>query len=95
LAKSVDDARQAVASLSDRIADGAKEQTKVLLAAANPMSGLDSFPDVPPALGLEPAAQSLQQAGHGVADGLEPMATGTRRAFSFFVRELSGLDAKH
>jgi hypothetical protein len=95
LAKSVHDARQAVVALSDRIADGAKEQTKVLLAAAKPMSGIDNLPEVPPALGLEPAAQSLQQAGQAVAEGLQPMATGTRRAFSFFVRELSVLDAKH
>jgi hypothetical protein len=37
---------------------------------------------------LDPPAQSLRQAGQGVATGLEPVATSARRAFDLFLRDI-------
>ena len=94
LAQSVDDARQGFTALSGRWADQAKEQTKMLIAAAPSFAipGIDSYAAP---LDLEPAAQSLQQAGQAVTDGLKPVAKTTQRAFTYFIRELPVLDEKN
>jgi hypothetical protein len=89
LTQSVDEARQAFASLSERWAENAQKQTKLLLAATPlPMSEIDVLPAGSAALELEPAAKSLQQAGQGVADTLQPVAQTARRAVAYFVRDL-------
>ncbi len=80
----VAEATSAVASLARRTAD----QTLT--------SGQIFFPDVPlemppePGLAapLEPPAQSLREAGNGVANGLGPVADSARRAFDLFLRDM-------
>ncbi len=90
LAASVADARQAFASLSERLADKAKEQTKLLFSAAPRISmpDMNDLKDGAEPLSLEPAAQSLKKAGREVADGFKPVATTTRQAVAYFFREL-------
>jgi len=90
LARSVEEARSAVASLTEKIADKSKEQARLWWSVA---------PDVPKALPvvkfeqpLDPAAQSLRQAGQGMTEGLQTVSQSARRAVSYFVRELSPLD---
>jgi hypothetical protein len=88
LAQSVNDTRQAFASLSERWAEHVREQTKTFLAAARPVDipGVDFLQDM--AEPLEPAAQSLQQAGQGVAEGLQPVTTSAGRALAYLLRDL-------
>jgi hypothetical protein len=43
---------------------------------------------------LDPAAQSLRQAGHGVSAGLQTVALSARRAVSYFASELPALEAR-
>jgi hypothetical protein len=87
LEKSVEEARQAVASLTGK----GKEHVRMLFAVANPIEnpGLP-MPDLadmgPP---LEPAAQSLRQAGEGVSQGLQTVTQSAQRAVAYFFRELS------
>jgi hypothetical protein len=86
LEKSVEEARQAVAALSDK----GKEQVRMLIAVANPMEN----PGLPmPGLAdveqpLEPAAESLRQAGRGVSEGLQTVTQSAQRAVAYFFREL-------
>jgi hypothetical protein len=95
LANSLDDARQVVAALSERWADQAKEQTRILLSAAQPLGipDIDKLPSA--AVPLEPAAQALQQAGQGALESLQPMAMSTRRALSYLFNELPILEGNH
>ena len=89
LTQSVEEARHAFASLSERWADNAQKQTKMLLAATPlHMSEIDVLSAKAAALELEPAAKSLQQAGQGVADTLQPVAQTARRAVAYFAREV-------
>jgi len=90
---SADGARRAVAALSERWAAETKEQTKVLLAAVNPMEIADiSLPVAIERWELEPAAQSLQQAGQNVADGLAPVTASARQALRYLYRDLPSLE---
>ncbi len=91
LGKSVEDAGQAVTLLTERLAD----QGKVLMSVANPMEFNAGVPL--PVLGaveqpLEPAAQSLRQAGQGVSEGLQTVTQSAQRAVSYFFREISPMD---
>ncbi|MBM4072088.1 MAG: zf-HC2 domain-containing protein [Planctomycetes bacterium] len=83
--KSVEEARQAVASLADKSTD----QMRVLLSVTNPMENVGMAESAPP---LEPAA-SLRQAGQGAAEGLQTVASSTQRAFAYFFREFTQADA--
>jgi hypothetical protein len=86
LAQSVDDARQGMAALSGRWASQAKEQTKNLIAAAPALE----LPDLNASqqVELDAAALSLRHASQGLADGLQPLAKTTKRAFAFFVQDM-------
>ena len=95
LVQRADDARIAVASLTERVADQTKEQAKMLMAVANtfdlaPMDNLPELNDLQEP--LDPAARSLRQATQTVADGIEPITNSARRAFTFFVKELPVFD---
>ena len=90
-----EDARAAVASLTERVADQTKEQAKVLMAVANtldlaPMATLPGLSDLEEP--LDPAAQSLRQATQTVTSGIEPITNSARRAFTFFVKEMPVFD---
>ena len=95
LGRSVDQARHAFAALTERLADRAKVNTRLLLAPATPAE-VELPPIVPMPeitnLELENAAVSLRQAGQEVADSLQPMAKTARRALDYFVRELPVLE---
>lgn len=93
LDETVNEARHAFASLSERFTANAQKQTKLLLPARPlQIAGIDG--NQGPALALEPAAQSLRQAGQAVAGNFEPVANTARRAIAYFVRELPALDKK-
>ena len=93
LAQSAEEARAAVASLTERVADQTKEQAKLLMAVADsldlPMTNLPAFDLEEP---LDPAAKSLRQATQTVANGIEPITRSARRAFTFFVNEMPMFD---
>jgi hypothetical protein len=79
------EATSAVASLARRTADETVSNGQILVPAVSlPMTE----PEVlgPP---LEPPAQSLREAGHGVAVGLEPIASSAARAFDLFRRDIA------
>ena len=83
---------RAVASLTERLADTTRDQMLVVLTAANPLDAVPLKPlstDLEP---LDPAAQSLRQAGQGVTEGVQTVTRAGRQAFSYFVRELPMLD---
>jgi predicted anti-sigma-YlaC factor YlaD len=87
LTRSVEEARLAVAALTEKIADKSKEQARLwwpLDVAGLPEVKLD-----PP---LDPAAQSLRQTGQGMSEGLQTVAQSARRAVSYFLRELPPLE---
>ncbi len=79
-----DDTRQAFASYSERIMGKTREHAQVLLAAANPLEQLPAgtLPD------LDPAAESLLQAGKDVTESVQTVTHSARRAFDYFAREI-------
>jgi hypothetical protein len=91
LTRSADDAQKAVASLTRSVAENAKSRFNVFLPDAGSLEmslpALTGF-DEP----LDPAAQSLKQAGLSVAHSFEPIAHTTARAFDFFAREMPVLE---
>lgn len=91
LGESVAEATSAVASLTRRAADETVEGSRALL----PPMPLPSADD-PLTTAFEPPAESLREAGHGVATGLQPVADSARRAVSLFLRDLTfaGSEAK-
>jgi predicted anti-sigma-YlaC factor YlaD len=90
-------ARAAIVSLSERWADQAKTQGKVIASAANALAlpGMPQVPEQADPLNLEPAAQSLKAAGQEVAMTFEPVTKTARRAFAYFVSELPALEGKN
>jgi hypothetical protein len=88
LAQSVDDARQAIATLSGRWANQAKEQTKNFIAATPALEIPDLNAAAAQPVELDAAALSLRQASQGLAEGLLPLANTTKRAFVFFVQDM-------
>lgn len=95
LARSADDAQNAVASLTRSVTETTKSRLKVFLpeTPSKIEDVLPPFPDMgesDPA--IDPAAQSLKQAGMSVAQTFEPVAQTAVRAFDFFAREMPVLD---
>lgn len=87
LARGAEDAQKAVESLSRSVAESAKSRINVL--AENAMVAITP----PPAKDeVDPAAQSLKNAGLSVAHALDPVATSTARAFDFFAREIASVE---
>ena len=93
LTERADDAQKAVAKLTRSVAEKTKSHLVVLWSAANPLESAPAFPPLPdfdeP---LDPAAESLRQAGRTVAQSLEPMTNPARQAFSFIAREIPVFD---
>jgi predicted anti-sigma-YlaC factor YlaD len=91
LTRSVEEARLAVASLTEKIADKGKEQARLWWSAA----ARDVPRQLPGMNGeqpLDPAARSLRQTGQGASEGLQTVAQSARRAVSYFFRELPPLE---
>jgi hypothetical protein len=86
LAVRADEARQAVARLTERVADSTRDQAKTLLALAKPLDLAAKLPAWQEP--LDPAAQSLKEATQTVAEGIEPMTRTARGAWNLFVKEL-------
>jgi anti-sigma factor RsiW len=83
LNENVAEATSAVASLARRTADETLTSGQILL----PTVPMDV--PTPEMLGpLEPPAQSLREAGEGVATGLGPVTNSARRAFDLFLRDI-------
>ena len=94
LVQRAEDARAAVASLTERVADQTKEQAKLFMAVADsldlPMTNFPVLSDLEEP--LDPAAKSLRQATQTVANGIEPITRSARRAFTFFATETPMFD---
>lgn len=91
LVQRAEDAQKAVASLTRSVTENTKSRLNVFLPDRGALDvSLPALPglDEP----LDPAAQSLKQAGLSVAHSLEPIAHTTARAFDFFAREMPVLD---
>ncbi|HKI30844.1 MAG TPA: hypothetical protein VKA46_03050 [Gemmataceae bacterium] len=78
------EATSAVASLARKTADETVSNGQLLVPSV-PLGMPAEEALAPP---LDPPAQSLRQAGQGVATGLEPVATSARRAFDLFLRDM-------
>lgn len=88
IAARAETAQKAVVDLSRSVAAKTKSHVGVILAAATPdapapIALVPEFDDP-----IEPAAESLKQAGRTVAHSLEPMAQSAYQAVAFFAREL-------
>jgi hypothetical protein len=89
----VGEAGSAVAALTDRLAGKTREQARLLWTVAAPLDAAAPLPDLAALPSpLDPAAQSLREAGQGVSAGLATVAGSARRAVVYFTREIPGLD---
>jgi hypothetical protein len=80
----MEQATSAVASLARRTADQTVNDGQLLVPSVTlPMPKEEGVTPT-----LEPPAESLREAGHGVASGLEPVAHHARRAFNLFLRDM-------
>jgi hypothetical protein len=79
LNENVAEATEAVASLARRTADETLTSGQLFVPAV-PREVLGSP--------LEPPAESLREAGQGVATGLAPVTSSARRAFDLFLRDI-------
>lgn len=91
LAPRAEEARQAVAGLTGRLAEETREQARMFWSVAAidripPMEGFD------PRDPLDPAKESLKETGRQVSEGFEPVTRTARQAFAFLTREFSVLD---
>jgi len=91
LAGSVEEARSAVASLTEKLADKGKEQARLWWSVA-PLDMPKTLPKAKLEQPLDPAARSLRQTGQGMTEGLTTVTQSARRAVSYFFRELSPLE---
>ncbi|MFO0864737.1 MAG: hypothetical protein U0744_08815 [Gemmataceae bacterium] len=93
IAPRAEEARQAVAGLTERLADETREQARLLLSVATPpnLAAIDPIPNMEfdP---IEPAAETLLETGRQVRDGFEPVTRTARQAFGFLAREFAVLD---
>jgi hypothetical protein len=76
--------RNALTSLTDRIADTTRDHAQVVLVGTN----LDAMEKLPPVNELPMIDPSVREAGQEVSDGVRTVTRTTRRAFDFFTREL-------
>jgi hypothetical protein len=86
LSESVEQARLAFSSLTERIAEQGKEQARLLLSAAK----------LPGPMGLPEQSldtQSWRQTGQGASEGIQTVAQSARRAVDYFFRELPPLES--
>jgi hypothetical protein len=86
LDKSVEEAGSALVALAGRTVDETVGQSRILLPTqlpAPPLPTADSWQQP-----LEPPVRSLRDAGKGVSEGLEPVATSARQAVNLFLKEL-------
>jgi hypothetical protein len=84
LSANVEEATSAVAALARRTADETVSNGQLLV----PNVAIGMLPDEVLGPPLESPAQSLRDAGHGVATGLEPVAASARRAWDLFLRDI-------
>jgi hypothetical protein len=93
IAPRAEEARQAVAGLTERLAEETREQAKLLLSVATPpnLAAIDPIPNMEfdP---IEPAAETLLETGRQVKEGFEPVTRTARQAFGFIAREFAVLD---
>jgi len=86
LGESVEQARLAFSSLTERLTDKSKEQARLLLSAAK-------LPDPIPLPEQALNAQPLRHTGQGVSEGIQTVAQSARRAVDYFFRELPPLES--
>jgi hypothetical protein len=77
-----------VASLTSRTADETVRQTRMLLPMGPALPPIDLQPR------LEPPTTTLREAGEGVMEGLEPMASSARRAVGLLLHDLPPMGAE-
>jgi hypothetical protein len=84
LNENVAEATSAVASLARRTADQTVSDGQMFVPSVPMEMPADEVLGPP----LDPPAQSLREAGHGVATGLEPVTNSARRALDLFLRDI-------
>src|SRR5262249_56858139 len=94
LGKSVREARDAFASLAERVTAKAKEQTRfwptmTVALETTPTADLPRVTPLEKPLGK--VVQSLRESGKGVSTGLQTVSNSARRAFNYFLRQLPPL----
>jgi hypothetical protein len=82
--RSVEEAGVALVGLVGRTAGETVDTSRFLLPGSMPGTSAAGFWQAP----LEPPVQSLREAGQGVSQGLEPVATSARRAVNLFFGEI-------
>jgi predicted anti-sigma-YlaC factor YlaD len=92
LHRSVEEASEAVVSLTRRATDETIEQGRLLLPVVLPGQGLAELREPLPA--PRPPDQSLRDLQQGMAAGLEPVTTSARRAVDLFLREIPPMGAE-
>lgn len=92
LDRTMEEAREAVSNLTERIADGTKKQALLILSAANPIELNVSLPAPRPLEVPAEAARSFQQTTQGMGDGLQTVARSAQRAVNFLAREVAALE---
>jgi hypothetical protein len=90
LARGAEDAQNAVRSLSRSMAESTKSRFNALLAESK--ARVASLPPPQAKEELDPAAQSLKNAGLNMAQTFEPVTISTARALDFFAREIPYVD---
>jgi hypothetical protein len=74
---------------SDSLVERTRDQLNVLIPAIiDPDVRVDELPSVAELESLDPAAQSLKQAGREVTASLQSVTRSARQAFDYFTREL-------
>jgi hypothetical protein len=87
LRRSVEEASQAMVSLTRRAADETFDQGRILLPIVLPAKDVSEALDMRPVPG--PSEQPLADLKQGMAAGLEPVTSSARRAVNLFLREIS------
>jgi hypothetical protein len=89
LNRRMEEAGSALIALMNRTADETVGQGKVLLPAEVPTPLFElANPQAMAPIPLEPPVESLREAQHNVALGLEPVTNSARRAVNLFLREM-------
>lgn len=82
----LDEVRFAVASLTDRVAKGTKENTQLLVSAVNPMETTPTAKTQDS--GLNSYVKTVSGAGQGVSEAVQPVMQSGQRAVNYFFKGL-------
>jgi hypothetical protein len=88
----LDEVRTAVASLTERVAKGTRDNTQIIVTAVNPLEGQPKAKQGEPP--LDAYVKTLSNAGQGVSDAVQPVANSAQRAVNYFLKGVPVAKAK-